>query len=522
MTTLLGFLDKIIGGADQILAPINKRLGTIAYIIIGLMVLPIVGDVSMRFLFHRSILGVIEIQEFGLVVVTFLVLSRIENEGQNIRIDLLIRRYPIWAQNFVNNINYLLMSILFLLATWHTLLTAIKKSHVRSDSFEVPVTIFIVIAALGLFLLSVTLVKKFLSTTAELIKERKTPLLLISFIIGLAFALLPYYVKHISHGMSGLGLGAVAILFLLMLLMVLGTPLAFSMFLVGYVGLFIVRKNSLAVFGMLGSVPYSQTANFFLVVLPMFMMMGSLVYYSGISKDLFDAAQKWLGRVPGGLAVSSVAGCAGFAAVSGDSMATAVTMGTVAFPAMKKNGYDASIATGCLAAGGTLGILIPPSLGFIVYAIITEESVGRLFLAGMIPGVLLSLLFIGCIYILARLKPQLFPPGEHYSLRERVHSLKGIWAVLVLFVLILGGILGGIFSPNSLIALDIPLARFAISVLSVKGETIVSIARVVYSSNRLGIFSGDHCLGGFGVSTIGESLWSMSEITKSLTPSFNA
>ena len=448
MTTAVGVLDGIIGAFETILTPINKKFKTIATCIVGLMVLPIVIDVSMRFLLHRSVLGVIEIQEFGLVLVTFLVLSQIENEGHNIRIDLLISRYPKWVQNIVNNINYLLVSILLVMTSWQTVLTTIKKSHVRSDAFEVPISIFIAIAAVGLFLLSGTVVKKFLSTTVEIIKDRKTPFLLISFVVGLAFALLPFYVKNLSIGIGGLGLGVLAILILFVMLLFFGMPLAFSMLLVGYIGLFITRKNSLAVFGMLGAVPYYQTANFFLVVLPMFMMMGSLTYYSGISKDLFDAAQKWLGRVPGGLAVSSVAGCAGFAAVSGDSFATAVTMGTVAFPAMKKNGYDASVATGCLAAGGTLGILIPPSIGFIVYAIITEESVGKLFLAGMIPGVVLSLLFIGCIIILAKLKPQLFPPGERYSLKERFHSLKGIWAVIVLFVLILGGMLSGIFSPN--------------------------------------------------------------------------
>lgn len=448
MMTIIGFLNGIVSTIDRILAPINKYLGTLAFIFVGLMVIPIVADVSMRLILHRSILGIIELQEFGLVLVVFFGLSQIESKGLNIRIDLFVKRYPKRIQNIVNNINYLLASVLFLIASWHTVLTAIKKLHERSDVFGVPISIFIGVAAMGLFLLSGTVVKKFLSSTVEVINDRKTPFLFISLIVGLALAFLPFYVKYLSLGMGGLGLGMLAILFLMVLLLVFGMPLAISMLLIGYIGLFIAGKNSLAVFGMLGAVPYYQTANYIIVVLPMFMMMGSLAYYSAISGDLFNAAQKWLGWIPGGLAVSSIAGCAGFAAVCGDSMATAVTMGTVAYPAMKKNGYDASIATGCLAAGGTLGILIPPSIGFIIYAILTEESVSKLFVGGMVPGIVLSLLFTSCIFILAKLRPHMFPPGARYPLKERLYSLKGVWAVIVLFVLILGGILGGIFSPN--------------------------------------------------------------------------
>jgi tripartite ATP-independent transporter DctM subunit len=145
--------------------------------------------------------------------------------------------------------------------------------------------------------------------------------------------------------------------------------------------------------------------------------------------------------------MSSVAGCAGFSAVCGDSLATAVTMGTIAVPEMKKKKYAMRLATGCLAAGGTLGILIPPSVGFIFYAIVTEESIGKLFIAGFVPGLLLAVLFILTIWIMARMRPDTAPRGEATTLKEKLFSLKGVIGMLVLFILILGGIIAGIFSP---------------------------------------------------------------------------
>jgi tripartite ATP-independent transporter DctM subunit len=199
---------------------------------------------------------------------------------------------------------------------------------------------------------------------------------------------------------------------------------------------------------MLGIAPYSTAASFVLVVVPLFILMGELAFNSGISKDLFDTANKWLGRLRGGLAMSAVAGCAGFAAVCGDSLATAITMGTVSLPEMKKKKYSDMLATGCLAAGGTLGILIPPSVGFIFYAIVTEESVGKLFIAGLLPGLLLAVLFFIAIYIFARMNPDAAPRGDKTTLKEKLISLKGVYGMLLLFILILGGILGGIFSPT--------------------------------------------------------------------------
>jgi len=175
--------------------------------------------------------------------------------------------------------------------------------------------------------------------------------------------------------------------------------------------------------------------------------MGGFAYYSGLSKDLYDTVHAWLGHLRGGLAMATVGACASFAAVSGSSLATAATMGTVALPEMKRYKYDDRLATGSVAAGGTIGILIPPSVVLILYAVITEQSIGKLFLAGIIPGTLEAVFYISTIYILCRRNPEMGPPGPGTTFREKLISLKGSWVVLVLFLLIMGGLYLGWFSP---------------------------------------------------------------------------
>jgi tripartite ATP-independent transporter DctM subunit len=234
---------------------------------------------------------------------------------------------------------------------------------------------------------------------------------------------------------------------LLFFLIFAGMPIGFAMGIAGFLGLVLAYNDSLPALRNLGLNAYAQGTNYFFTVGPLFILMGQLAFHSGISQDLFETASKWLGRLRGGVAISAVAGCAGFAAVCGDSLATAITMGTISLPEMRKKNYSMRLGTGCLAAGGTLGILIPPSVGFIFYAIVTEVSVGQLFIAGVVPGLLLATFFIGTIWIMARIHPEMAPPGQSSTLKEKLVSLKGVLGMLFLFVLILGGILGGFFSP---------------------------------------------------------------------------
>jgi tripartite ATP-independent transporter DctM subunit len=176
--------------------------------------------------------------------------------------------------------------------------------------------------------------------------------------------------------------------------------------------------------------------------------MGQFAFYSGLSGDLYKACHKWLGRLPGGLAVATVGACGCFASICGSSTATAATMGTVCIPEMRKYRYAPSLATGCVAAGGTLGILIPPSVGFILYGIISQQSIGALFAAGMIPGILLMVLFMLTIVIRAMRNPELGPPGEKVTLSEKFKSLTSVLPMFALFILVIGGMFLGFFTAN--------------------------------------------------------------------------
>jgi tripartite ATP-independent transporter DctM subunit len=176
--------------------------------------------------------------------------------------------------------------------------------------------------------------------------------------------------------------------------------------------------------------------------------MAMVISNTGIGASLFKTAHTWLGQLRGGLAMAGVLASGGLAAIMGDSVAEVVTMGQVAVPEMRKYKYDDQLATGSVAAGGTLGILIPPSLGFILYGILTEQSVGMLFMAGILPGILLTFLFLVAIRIITAFRPSAGPPGPKTSLKEKIVSLKGTWHVLLLFLLIIGGIYGGIFTPT--------------------------------------------------------------------------
>ena len=234
---------------------------------------------------------------------------------------------------------------------------------------------------------------------------------------------------------------------LLFLLFATGMPIAFVMALVGLLG-YIYLGSLDAGLHILGLTFFAGGTSYTLSVIPLFVLMGQFATHSGLSNEIYRAVEKWLGHKRGGLAMATIGACAGFAAISGSSVATAATMGTVALPEMKKYEYAPSLATGTVAAGGTLGILIPPSATFVFYAILTEQSVGKLFIAGIFPGILLALLFIMTINIQVRLNPEVAPRGPGATFRERIFALKGVWGMLCLFLIVMGGIYTGVFTPT--------------------------------------------------------------------------
>ncbi len=239
----------------------------------------------------------------------------------------------------------------------------------------------------------------------------------------------------------------VAGIILMLLFLFLRMNIGFAMGIVGFVG-FVLLTSLDAGISMIGIVTYKTGSSYTLTVVPLFILMGFFSNSSRMGYDLYQAVYRWIGFLPGGLAMATVVACAGFAAISGSSLATAAIMGMVALPEMKRFNYDNALATGCVAAGGTLGILIPPSTIMIIYGILTEQPIGTLFIAGILPGILLTLLFLGTIYLLTRRNPLLAPAGPRFLWKERFVALKDTTGVLFLFILVIGGLYTGWFSPT--------------------------------------------------------------------------
>jgi len=231
------------------------------------------------------------------------------------------------------------------------------------------------------------------------------------------------------------------------LLVVLGMHIAFSTALVGFVGVAIMRDAGAAA-NMLGWLPYGIVTRYAFSVVPLFIIMGIFAYHAGLTDDLFFTARQWVGHLPGGLAIASVWACAGFAACTGASTASAAVMGRVAIPEMRKYGYHPRLASGVVAASGTLASLIPPSVILVIYGMITEKSIGLLLIAGVIPGIVSAAIYAGMIYVRVTIKPDLGRPQPRVSWGQRFYALRKTWGVLVLIIIVIGGIYSGIFTPT--------------------------------------------------------------------------
>ncbi len=238
-----------------------------------------------------------------------------------------------------------------------------------------------------------------------------------------------------------IGIAVMLIMFLLRM------PVAFAMALVGLAG-FACLTGPEPAFSTLARDVFEQFTSYPLSVIPMFILMGTFAYASGISRRLYEAGYAWVGQSRGGLTMATVLACSGFAAICGSTTATAATMGKIALPEMKRYNYDDTLATGTVAAAGTLGILIPPSTIFIVYALLTEQSIGKLFVAGVLPGLLLTLFFIATVFLICLRNPSLGPAGPPTTWRYKLRAVGGLTETVVLFLFIIGGLFLGWFSPT--------------------------------------------------------------------------
>ena len=242
-----------------------------------------------------------------------------------------------------------------------------------------------------------------------------------------------------------IGILGIALLFLFLLI---GLPIAFALMLVGFLGISQLASIQAALPIMARAV-YETSSQYPYTIIPLFIVMGAYAEISGMSRDLYDTFDRWLRRLPGGLGMATIAAIAGFSAVSGSSVAASATMGKVAYPEMRRFNYSPKLAAGIVAAGATVDFLIPPSLGFVIFGMLTEQSIGKLLISGMIPGLMLSGAFMGILYGWVKLNPALAPSSpEPASWREKLSALKGTWETLSIFFLVMGGIYLGFFTPN--------------------------------------------------------------------------
>ncbi|HEX2966070.1 MAG TPA: TRAP transporter large permease [Syntrophorhabdaceae bacterium] len=276
---------------------------------------------------------------------------------------------------------------------------------------------------------------------------------------------------------------ALFVTILLFVLFLLGLEIGFSMTIVGFIG-FALIVSPQAAFNLLAQDFYRVFSTYTFTVIPLFVLMGLIGANAGISRDLYAAANKWVGHVPGGIAIGTIAAATLFKAICGSTNATAATFSTIAVPEMDRYGYDKRISTGTVATVGTLGNLIPPSVGMIIYGLITETSIGKLFLAGIMPGLIVASVFVLTLYVWCRMRPEVGPKGERWSWKERFLALRPIVFIGIIFVIVIGGLMMGYFSPSE----SASIGAFAVFVfVAIKREINFSkFVKAVKDSVRLG------------------------------------
>ncbi|CTQ49034.1 TRAP transporter large permease [Jannaschia donghaensis] len=275
----------------------------------------------------------------------------------------------------------------------------------------------------------------------------------------------------------------------LLLLIFLRVPIGLAMFVVGLIGLYLVTGGNVVALSRLKNETFSTFSSYSLSIIPMFLLMGHFATLGGMSQALFRAAEGFLGHRRGGVAMAAIGACAGFGAICGSSLATAATMGRVALPELRRYGYDGGFSTATLAAGGTLGILIPPSVVLVIYAILTEQNIAKLFLAAFLPGVIAALGYVIAISIYVRLNPDSAGTRDAIPMGERFRLLAAVWPVLLVFVAVVGGIYGGIFTPTEAAAVG-ALGTGLIALVNggLNGKTLIESFLVTAKSSAMIFF----------------------------------
>jgi tripartite ATP-independent transporter DctM subunit len=427
-----------------------RRLNWVAMASLFIIVFFTVVAVFTRYILNRPIPGDNELIELMMVVSVFFgAVAVAQLDKSHVNIDIVLEKISPQARLLTEAITLLFGILLMGLIVWQTGILAwlFAENGNTTRMMSIPLAPVALIIPLGCFLLLLVMVGDLLGCFrqgARLGFQKTMGLLVPAITVFLLFLALLWLRR--TWQVDPLVLGVAGLLFCV-LLFITGMPVSYSMFIAGLLGMAYLRGMEAAL-SFLGDSLWRTTANYSFAVAPLFISMGYFILHSDISRDLFDAAYRWIGRMHGGLAAATIAACAAYGAVVGVPFMGPVSMGQIALPEMKRYGYDDTLSTGSICAGGTLGTLIPPSVPLIFYGILTQQSIGVLFVAGIVPGLITAGVWILQVYVQCRFNPRLGPPGlTTYSLKEKTRSLAFIWPVIVLFIIVIGGMYYGIMTP---------------------------------------------------------------------------
>lgn len=408
-------------------------------------------DVILRYIFDMPIKGVLEITEVMLIVAVFLSIAYTYKEKAHVSIDLITSKLSPKNGALLELITTLLVLVMCVVVIWQLSVQTIlfvDQNSMHSQYFSLPNAPFSSVSVIGFAVLGLLILRNLLAKFVELSQyglRWHTWLsvgVVSTAIITLAILWMQPGLWSVSLSMVGL----IAILFSLVLLMT-GMPVAFSLIITSFVFVGHIRGTDVAL-TMLGTDVFRTVGSYSYAVIPFFILMGFFCLFSGFGRDLYIACNKWVGHLRGGLAVATIGSCTAFASIVGDGIAAVSTMGSVALPEMRKYGYGNSLIAGSITSGATLGPIIPPSVPFILYGLLTQTSIGKLFVSGIVPGIILALLFCITIFIWCRINPNISSSPPKATFKQQLASLKIAGPIFFLFLLVIGGIYTGVFTPN--------------------------------------------------------------------------
>lgn len=428
------------------LEPLCGKVSAIGMLFFLIMVAATFLDVFLRYCFSSPLSGTIELTEFFMVVVFFTSVAYTQWTGGHIVMDVVTAKLAHATRD-----KLAVITMAWSVATVAVCLAAMANYAVKVDLYSpvlnLPVKPFVWFAAAGCALLFLTLIHDLLAAMLTVARRYGQGCMYRMLAVGvISTAAFAWFALHRLPGMSPVALGIAGMVFMFFLFFS-GMPVAYALMAAAMV--FIANmRGPWAAWDMLGKFWYNTVASYDWSPLMFFLLMGYVCFQGRFGQDLYRAARSWMGHWRGGLATGSVCACTAFGAVVGDSLAGSVTMSAIALPEMRKSGYDDALAIGCLACSGTIGSLIPPSTTFILYGVLAEQSIGELFIAGVIPGLLCMTCFILVIGVWARLNPAAAPATPRAPHAEAMGSLKSALPILAIFVLVIGGIYGGVFTAT--------------------------------------------------------------------------